>query len=147
MQPFAIHLWGALCASTGGGGGGFAPGIFRRGIFRVSNSCEISHIIFRALREINPLQNLALGLALGYQQYARPLARAGFASMAELALITSKSLKACKVLDGHALRIVDELKKRRALGVLPPKKPSKRPADISSFMDLCKKRQKKEAHT
>ena len=68
--------------------------------------------------------------------------------MAELALITSKSLKACEVLDGHALRILDELKKRRALGVVPPKKPSKRPADISSFMDLRKKQQKKEAaHT
>ena len=71
----------------------------------------------------------------------------GFASMAELALITSNSLKACKVLDGHALRILDELKKRRALGVVPPKKPSKRPADISSFMDLRKKRQKKETTT
>ena len=79
--------------------------------------------------------------------YATPLAMAGFASMAELALITSKSLKACKVLDGHALRIVDELKKRHALGVVPPKKPSKRPADIPSFMDLSKKRQKKEART
>ena len=64
---------------------------------------------------------------LGYQQYATPLARAGFASMAELALITSKSLKACKVLDGHALRTLDELKKRCALGVVPPKKLSKRP--------------------
>ena len=67
--------------------------------------------------------------------------------MAELALITSNSLKACKVLDGHALRILDELKKRRALGVVPPKKPPKRPADISSFMDLRKKQQKKETTT
>jgi hypothetical protein len=67
--------------------------------------------------------------------------------MAELALIKSKSLKACKLLDGHALRIVDELKKLRALGVVPPKKPFKRPADISSFIDMRKKRQKKEART
>ena len=29
-----------------GGGGDFAAGIFCRGIFRVSNSCEISHILF-----------------------------------------------------------------------------------------------------
>ena len=70
--------------------------------------------------------------------------------MAELALITTKSLKACKVLDckvldGHALRIVDELKKRRALGVVPQKQAGKRPLDASSFMDLRKKRHKKEA--
>ena len=32
-------------------------GIFRRGIFRVSNSCEISHIIFKPLCEIDPLRN------------------------------------------------------------------------------------------
>ena len=43
----------------GGGGGGFAAGIFRRGILRVSNSCEISHIIFRPLCGIKPLRNLA----------------------------------------------------------------------------------------
>ena len=65
--------------------------------------------------------------------------------MAELALITTKALKACKVLDGHALRIVDELKKRRALGVVPQKQAGKRPLDASSFMDLRKKRHKKEA--
>ena len=49
------------------------------------------------------------------------------------------------VLDGHALRIVDELKKRRALGAVPLEKPSTRSMDISSFMDLHKKQQKKEA--
>ena len=37
-----------------------------------------------------------------------------------------------------ALRIVDELKKRRALGVVPPKQ-------ASSFLDLRKKRHRKEA--
>ena len=82
---------------------------------------------------------------LGYKQYAPALAQAGFACMAELALITTKALKACKVLDGHALRIVDELKKRRALGVVPQKQAGKRPLDASSFMDLRKKRHKKEA--
>ena len=41
------------------GGGNFAAGLFRRGIFRISNSCEISHVIFRPLCEINPLRNLA----------------------------------------------------------------------------------------
>jgi len=92
----------------------------------------------------NPAQLQVLIWEIGYQQYATPL---GFASMAELALIKSKSLKACKLLDGHALRIVDELKKLRALGVVPPKKPFKRPADISSFIDMRKKRQKKEART
>ena len=40
----------------------------------------------------------------------------------------------------HALRIVDELKKRRALGVVPQKQASKRPLDASSFVDLRKKR-------
>ena len=52
--------------------------------------------------------------------------------MAELALITAKSLKACKVLEGHTLRIIDELKKPGALG--PQKQPSKRPSDASSLM-------------
>ena len=42
-----------------GGGGGTSAGILRRGIFRVSNPCEISHTIFRRLCEINPLRNLA----------------------------------------------------------------------------------------
>ena len=46
-----------------GGGGGVAAGLFRRGIFRISNSCEISHVIFRPLCEINPLRNLAKCLA------------------------------------------------------------------------------------
>jgi hypothetical protein len=82
----------------------------------------------------NPAQLQVLIWEIGYQQYATPLAK-------------SKSLKACKLLDGHALRIVDELKKLRALGVVPPKKPFKRPADISSFIDMRKKRQKKEART
>ena len=43
----------------GGGGGDFAVGIFRRGIFRGSSLCEICHTIFRLLCEINPLRNLA----------------------------------------------------------------------------------------
>ena len=42
-----------------GGGGDFAAGLFRRGIFRISNPCEISQLIFRSLCEINPLRNLA----------------------------------------------------------------------------------------
>ena len=36
------------------GGGNFAAGIFRRGIFRVSNSCDISHTIFRAAERNKP---------------------------------------------------------------------------------------------
>ena len=42
-----------------GGGGNFTAGVFRRRIFCVSNSCIISHDIFRPLCEINPLRNLA----------------------------------------------------------------------------------------
>ena len=34
-------------------------GLFRHGIFRISNLCEISQVIFRLLCEINPLRNLA----------------------------------------------------------------------------------------
>ena len=48
----------------------------------------------------------------GHQQYAGPLAEAGFTSMAELSLITAKALKAANVLEDH-------LKKCRALGVAP----------------------------
>ena len=44
-----------------------------------------------------------------------------------------------------ALRIVDELKNRRALGVVPQKQASKRPLDASMFLDLRKKRHRKEA--
>ena len=65
--------------------------------------------------------------------------------MAKLALMTPKFLKACKVLEGHALRIIDALKKRHALGVVPQKQPSKRPSYASSFMELRKKRHRKEA--
>ena len=60
--------------------------------------------------------------------------------------MTAKSLKAFTVLDGHAFRIVDEVKKRRALGVVPQKQARQRPLDASSFMDLRKKRHRKEAH-
>ena len=42
--------------------------------------------------------------------------------------MTPKCLKACKVLEGDVLRIIDELKKRHALGVVPQKQPTKRPA-------------------
>ena len=67
-----------------------------------------------------PDANVGLFLKnLGYQQYAGPLAEAGFTSMAELSLITAKALKAANVLEGHSLRILDHLKKRRALGVVP----------------------------
>ena len=48
--------WNALKIQ---GGGGLMAGIFRRGIFRVSNLCEISHGISRPLCEINPLRNSA----------------------------------------------------------------------------------------
>ena len=65
-------------------------------------------------------------------------------SVAELALITPKSLKACKVLEGHALRIIDEWKKRRALGVVPQKQPSNRRSDASSFRELRNKGHRKE---
>ena len=42
-----------------GGGWGVATGIFRCGVFRVLNACEISHTIFRAtLCEINSCRNL-----------------------------------------------------------------------------------------
>ena len=61
---------------------------------------------------------------LGYQQYAGPLAEAGFTSMAELSLITAKALKDANVLEGHSLRILDHLKKRRALGVAPKAVPA-----------------------
>ena len=47
------HLWSYRRGEI------FAAGLFRRGIFRISNSCEISHAIFRPLCEINPLRNLA----------------------------------------------------------------------------------------
>ena len=65
-------------------------------------------------------------------------------SVAELALKTPKSLKACKVLEGHALQIIDELKKRCALGVVPQKQTRKRPSDASSFMELHNKRHRRE---
>ena len=62
---------------------------------------------------------------LGYQQYASSLAGAGFASMAELSLITAKALKDCNVLEGHSLGILAELeKKRRALDVVPKPTPA-----------------------
>ena len=88
---------------------------------------------------------VAFSGTLGYKQSPPALDEASFACMAELALITTKSLKACKVLDGHALRIVDEFKKRRALGRVPQKQAGKRPLDASSFRDLRKKRHRKEA--
>ena len=53
-------------------------------------------------------------------------------------------MKACKVLEGHALWIIDELKKRRALGVVPQKQPSRRPSQASLFMELRNKHQRKE---
>ena len=55
---------------------------------------------------------------LGSQQYAGPLAAAGFTSMAELSLITAKALKAANILEGYSLPIPNHLKKRRALGVV-----------------------------
>ena len=64
--------------------------------------------------------------------------------MAKLALITPKFLKACKVLEGHELRIISALK-RRALVSVPQKKSSKRPSHASSFMELHKKQHTKEA--
>ena len=68
---------------------------------------------------------------VGYKYYGPALPRAGFISMTELAVITPKSSKGCKVLEGHALRTIDALEKRRALGVVPQKQPSKRPSDAS----------------
>ena len=53
--------------------------------------------------------------------------------MAELALITAKSLEACKVLGGHALRMIDASPKRSARGLVPQRQPSKRPSDASWF--------------
>ena len=50
---------GTVLSGAYRGEGGFAVGLFRRGIFCISNSCEISHIIIRPLCEINPLRNLA----------------------------------------------------------------------------------------
>ena len=64
--------------------------------------------------------------------------------MAELALITPVSWNACKVLEGHALQIIDELKKRRALGLVPEKQPSNRRSDASSVMGLRNKLHRKE---
>ena len=55
LKPFPVGLSRLVQA----GGGDFAAGLFRRGIFRISNSCEISHVIFRPLCKINPLRNLA----------------------------------------------------------------------------------------
>ena len=75
--------------------------------------------------KLTPDANVVLFLKnLGYQQYAGPLAEAGFTSMAELSLITAKALKDANVLEGHSLRILDHLKKRRALGVAPKAVPA-----------------------
>ena len=73
---------------------------------------------------------------LGYSQYAVPLAAAGFACMKELTLINMAALKKCGVLDGHALRIVDALKKKPA--------PSA-PVTGSSAPDFMKLRKKRLA--
>ena len=51
---------------------------------------------------------------VGDQKYALPLACVEFASMPELSLINVPAPKNCGVLDGHALRIVVALKKRKA---------------------------------
>ena len=55
---------------------------------------------------------------LGYEQYGATLASAGFSTMPELALATATNLRRLKVLDGHALRILDALK--RIPRPLPP---------------------------
>ena len=71
---------------------------------------------------------------LGYSQHAVPLAAAGFACMKELTLINNAALKKCGVLDGHALGIVDALKKKPA-----PSAPIAGSA-APDFMKLHKKR-------
>ena len=73
---------------------------------------------------------------LGYQQYAVPLACAGFPSMPELSLINAPALKKCGVLDGLALRIVDALKKRKAC----PSPPARTGPGAADFMHHRKKR-------
>ena len=52
-----VQLFGRLAIPETHTGRGFVAGIFRRGTFRVSNSHEISHMIFRPLGEINLLRN------------------------------------------------------------------------------------------
>ena len=68
---------------------------------------------------------------LGYLRYAEALAAGGFSSMAELSVATQKALKSCGRLEGHALRVLADLKKRLALGVIP-KKQMAIPADFAS---------------
>ena len=83
----------------------------------------------------------------GYKHHAHALAAAGFESMAELTLSSLKSLTNCYVVEGHALRILSEPKKRRHLGVIParnllPPPPPPRPSNTMS--DFAKLRQKNE---
>ena len=59
--------------------------------------------------------------SLGYRQYAASLAAGGFASMPELSVATQRALMSCGLLEGHALCLLTDLKKRRALGVVPKK--------------------------
>ena len=68
--------------------------------------------------------------------------------MAELTLSSLKSLMNCDVVEGHALRILSEVKKRRTLGVipvrnlLPPPPPPPRPSTMSAFAKLHQKNEK-----
>jgi len=70
---------------------------------------------------------------LGYEQYGAVLASAGFGTMPELTLITVGALRRLNIPEGHALRIVDCLKK------IPPALPPSRPVH-NDFQKLRKKR-------
>ena len=59
--------------------------------------------------------------------------------MKELCLINASNLKKCRILDGHALRILDALKKR------PTPAPAPTGGDAADFMRHRKKRMA-EAH-
>ena len=59
--------------------------------------------------------------SFGYQQYAEALAAGAFSSMTELSAATQKALKSFGLLEGHALCVLADLKKRQALAVIPKK--------------------------
>ena len=84
---------------------------------------------------MTPDANVFLSLkTLGYQQYVGPLADAEFTSMAEMSLITARAFKAANVLEGHSLHVLDQLTKRRSLGVVPEAIPADCNAQTGAFM-------------
>ena len=70
------------------------------------------------------------------------------ASSSSQAMFNASSFAAsvsASVSAGHALQIIDALKKHCTLGVVPQQQPSKRLSDVSLFMELRQKHHRKEA--